>query len=242
MSSLDGSAARGPVPARRGVLAVVAAGIEGFLLDPVEPAEAPEPPATLPPRCVVAVSGLARRCGTTVVARALAAELAGRDPAGTAVVASGVAGAAIPLATAAAGRLADSLGDVPGATAVAVGRLCLVEGADPPALADFARHSAPLVLDAGTGALEHRAIALADRVVLVTTTATEPSLTRVAAACVRKLGPEPVIALNRAASRDVVPEPALALPESRMGAQLALGGRLARGDLGRAIAGLADRC
>jgi hypothetical protein len=32
------------------------------------------------------------------------------------------------------------------------------------------------------------------------------------------------------------------LPESRMGAQLALGGREARGELGRAIAGLADLC
>ena len=33
-----------------------------------------------------------------------------------------------------------------------------------------------------------------------------------------------------------------ALPESRMGAQLALGGREPRGELGRAIAALADRC
>jgi hypothetical protein len=32
------------------------------------------------------------------------------------------------------------------------------------------------------------------------------------------------------------------LPDARMGAQLALGGREPRGDLGRAIALLADRC
>jgi hypothetical protein len=35
---------------------------------------------------------------------------------------------------------------------------------------------------------------------------------------------------------------ALALPNSTLGAQLALGGREARGDLGRAIAELADLC
>ena len=34
--------------------------------------------------------------------------------------------------------------------------------------------------------------------------------------------------------------PSVALPESRFGAQLALGGREARGGLGRAIAGLVD--
>jgi hypothetical protein len=32
------------------------------------------------------------------------------------------------------------------------------------------------------------------------------------------------------------------LPDSRLGAQLALGGREARGELGRAVAALADRC
>ena len=61
-----------------------------------------------------------------------------------------------------------------------------------------------------------------------------------AAECVRRLGREPLIVLNRAAGG--APErPAVELPESRMGAQLALGGRLARGDLGRAVAALADR-
>ena len=35
---------------------------------------------------------------------------------------------------------------------------------------------------------------------------------------------------------------ALRLPDARMGAQLALSGREPRGDLGRAIAALADRC
>jgi hypothetical protein len=230
--------------ARRGVLTAVAAGIEGFLLEPAEPAEAgPEPAATSPPRPVVAVFGLARRSGATVVARGLAAELAGRDPAGTAAVASGGAVGGIPLATPAAGRLAESLADVPGATATAVGRLCLVEGAAAPALADVARHHAPLVLDAGTSTIEGAAAATADRLLLVTTPTIEPALARVAAECVRRLGAEPLIVLNRAPSEGPAdPLAPLTLPDSRMGAQLALGGRLARGELGRAIAVLADRC
>ena len=188
--------------------------------------------------------GLARRCGATVVARALAAELAARDPACAAAVASGLPGGGIPLATAAAGRLADSLADVPGATATAVGRLCLVEGADAPALADVARHHAPLVLDAGTGALDDCAVAVADRVLLVTTPSTEPSLARVAAEVVLERGAsDPAIVVNRSPLEGAAgPLPGIPLPESRMGAQLALGGRQARGELGRAIAALADRC
>jgi hypothetical protein len=235
-------AAAGQPTSLRAVLAEAAARIESFLLEPAEPAEAtPEPPATVPPRPVVAVFGLARRCGTTVVARALAAELASRDPAGTAAVASGRAGGGIPLATPAAGRLAESLGDVPGATPTAVGRLCLVEGAEPPVLAEVARHHAPLVLDAGASPIEGATATVADRVLLVSAPSVEPALARVAAGCARRLGRDPLIVLNRAAG-DAAERSALKLPDSRMGAQLALGGRLARGDLGRAIAALADRC
>ena len=251
-ASLRGVASR-PAPLRgvlaaaqpaslRAVLAAAAARVESFLLEPADPAGAsPEPPAAVPPRPVVAVFGLARRCGATVVARALAAELAGRDPAGTAAVASGRAGGGIPLATPAAGRLAESLGDVPGATPTAVGRLCLVEGAEPPVLAEVARHHAPLVLDAGASPIEGAAATVADRLVLVSAPSVEPALARVAAACARRLDREPLIVLNRAAS-DAPGPSEFELPDSRMGAQLALGGRLARGDLGRAVATLADRC
>ncbi|HEU0023314.1 MAG TPA: hypothetical protein VFQ12_01695, partial [Thermoleophilaceae bacterium] len=87
--------------------------------------------------------------------------------------ASGVA-----LATPAAMRLARSLADVPGAATRAVGHLCLVGGADELALADCARHFAPLVLDAGSGALGGRPAALADAAILVAGHASEPASQR----------------------------------------------------------------
>ncbi len=253
----------------RGVLAAAAAQVENFFLEPVDPAgPAPAPlvalpdpalaaqmPAAAPPlgpwpppaapphaaalRPVIAVFGLARRCGGTVVSRALAAELAGRDQAGTAAVASPAAVGGIPLATPAAGRLAGALEDVPGASTTAVGRLCLVEGADAHALADTARYFAPLVIDAGSVEVDGPAAGIADRVVLVAAPGVEPALARVASECVRRVGPEPVVVRNRADRGD---DAGLRLPDSRMGAQLALGGRQARGELGRAIAALADLC
>ena len=297
--------AQAPADGRR-LLRLVASGIQDFLIEPAEPplpadagAEPAEPPlpveagaepAVAPPRPVVAVFGLARRCGATVVARALAAELAGRDPAGTAAVASGSVSGGIPLATAAAGRLATSLREVPGASTTAVGRICLVDGADAGALAGVARHHAPLVLDAGTSSLDDGAVAVADSVLLVATPRIQPALARVAADCVRRSGAHAAVVVNRSPAAAIgrvrttavggspaaavdgsaaaavegsaagmndgsavapsrsplqggdVPFPAVTLPESRMGAQLALGGRLARGELGRAIAALGDRC
>lgn len=206
----------------------------GFL-DPT-PAAPPQAAALRP---VIAVFGLARRCGGTVVSRALAAELAGRDQAGVAAVASPAAVGGIPLATPAAGRLAGALEDVPGASTTAVGRLCLVEGADEHALADTARYFAPLVIDAGSVEVDGAASGIADRVVLVAGPGVEPALARVAADCVRRVGPEPLVVRNRA---DLVDDAGLRLPDSRMGAQLALGGRQARGELGRAISALADLC
>jgi hypothetical protein len=173
------------------------------------------------------------------VARALAAELASRDPAGTAAVCCEVRATGIPLATHAATRLARALEDVPGASPRAVGRLCLVAGADPLTLSDTARHFAPLVIDAGSEALGGAPAALADHTVLVTTQALEPALARVGAECVARVGPAPIVVLNRAPHDQTG---ALALPNSPLGAQLALGGREARGDLGRAIAALADLC
>jgi hypothetical protein len=268
------------VAARRGLLAAAIATAEDWLLEPAQPASEPVAPAPARPRPVIAVFGLSRGCGTTVVARALAAELGARDPAGAAAVICEARAAGIPLATQAATRLARALEDVPGASTRAVGRLCLIAGADELAVADSSRHLAPLVLDAGSASLGGVAASLADRTVLVTTPAIEPALAPVAASCLARVGPDPCVVLNRArqgegqddpdrsdpgapqedrgyaapdGSDPRPPEPSgsetspgaagpLVLPESRMGAQLALGGREARGDLGRAIAKLADRC
>lgn len=221
----------------RGVLAAAAAAVESFLLEPAEP----RPEAAAPPglRPVICVFGLARGCGSTVIARALAAELATRDTAGAAAVCCEVRAAGIPLATHAATRLARALEDVPGATARAVGRLCLVADADPLAVSDTARHFAPLVIDAGSAALGGAPASVADHTVLVTSQTVEPALARVGAACVARVGPEPIVVLNRSPHDQTG---AFALPNSPLGAQLALGGREARGDLGRAIGRLADLC
>ena len=216
-----------------------AAAVESFFLEPGEAAPVPasEGAEPLELRPVIAVFGLAPGCGATVVARALAAELALRDPAGTAAVCCEARPGGIPLATHAAASLARALGDVPGAAPRAVGRLCLVGGAEPERLADTARHHAPLVIDAGSDALGGAPAALADRTVIVTAPALEPSLAKVGAECVARVGPAPVVVLNRAPHD----QPGmLALPNSSLGARLALGGREARGELGRAIAGLAD--
>ena len=170
--------------------------------------------------------------------------------------------AGIPLATHAAIRLARALEDVPHAAPRAVGRLCLAgarrrtsadadspdrprgadagagaRAADPQRLVQTARFHAPTVIDAGSEALGGAPAALADRVVIVTTRDVEPALARVASECVTRVGPRPVVVLNRAPHD----QPGLfALPNSALGARLALGGREARGELGRAIAELAD--
>jgi hypothetical protein len=207
-----------------------------WLLEPPERAAAPAA-VQARERMVVAVFGLTRGCGATVVARALAAELGTRDCGAAAAVACDAPGTGVPLATPAAGRLARTLADVPGAATRALGRLCLVGGADPLALADCARHHAPLVLDAGSAVLGGSPAALADATVLVTSPASEPALAAVAAGCVARVGPEPLIVVNAGRLAD---HAAVTLPRSRLGAQLALGGREPRGELGRAVARLAD--
>jgi hypothetical protein len=196
-------------------------------------------------RPVIAVFGLARGCGTTVVARALAAELATRDVGEAAAVACGVGLGGVPLASRAALRLARVLEAVPGAATRAVGRVCLVGGAEPLALSDTARHHAPLVLDAGSAAVGGAPAAVADRVLLVAAARVEPALAAVVSAGVARVASQPLLVLNRAGER--ADErwagcAAIALPESRMGAQLALGGREPRGGFGEAIRRLADLC
>jgi hypothetical protein len=229
------------LPAARGgplgVLAGAAVAVESFFLEPVAPIAASDAVAILERRPVVTVFGLARGCGSTVVARALAAELASRDPSGAAAVSCDERPGGIPLATQAAMRLARALEDVAGSFPRAVGRLCLVGGADPRALSDTARHHAPLVIDAGSDALAGAPASLADHTVIVTKQEIEPALARLGAECVARVGPAPVTVLNRAPHDQ---PGALALPNSPLGARLALGGREARGELGRAVADLAD--
>jgi hypothetical protein len=240
--------------AGRGFVAGALATAGAWFVEPVRHGE-PEPETAVrappQPRVVVAVFGLAPGCGATVVARALATELASRDSSGTAAVACEARTSGIPLATHAASRLARALEDLPGAATRAVGRLCLIEGVDQLMLAESSRHVAPLVLDAGSTSLGGVPASMADRTVLVATPAVEPALARVAADCLARVGAETIVALNRArpdavaaADDDTAPTAPgfLPLPDSRLGAQLALGGREARGALGRAIARLADQC
>jgi hypothetical protein len=232
-----------------GILRAALTAARDFLLDPVEAADTilAAAPGKRP---VVSVFGLARGCGSTMVARALAAELAARDAGGVSAVTCEVRASAIPLATHEASRLARSLDEIPG-RARAVGRLCLVAGAEPAALAEGVRGLSPLVIDAGATLLGGVPACVADSTVLVTTPAMEPALARVAAECVARVGPEPILVVNRAgegvgewrgATGGASGRAPLALPESRVGAHLALGGREARGELGRVIATLADRC
>jgi hypothetical protein len=217
-----------------------------FLLEPAEPAPAEPVVAPAALRAVVAVFGLASGCGTTVVARALAAELARRDALGAAAVGCDAAPSGIPLATQPAARLAKALAEVPGTETRAVGRLCLISSTDGERVVDSARHLAPLVLDAGATALGGAPAALADEAIVVASPSTEPALADVAIECLGRLGLDPIVVLNRAGSP---PDAgrwkgriAHALPDSRMGAQLALSGRESHGGLGRAIGLLADRC
>jgi hypothetical protein len=245
--ALPAAATAARLDANRGrrLVAGVLATAGAWLVEPAEPA--PEVPGRAParPRAVVAVFGLAAGCGATVVARALAAELAARDASGTAAVACDARTAGIPLATQAASRLARALEDLPGAATRAVGRLCLIEGADQLMLTESSRQVAPLVLDAGSASLGGAPASLADRTVLVATRAVEPALARVAAECLARVGAESIVVLNRVRpDRDIASAASdfLSLPDSRLGARFALGGREARGELGRAIARLADRC
>ena len=228
----------------RGLVATAVAAAGAWLLEPAEPRAAPDPPVATGSRPVVAVFGLATRCGATTLARALGAELAGRSGDGACAVSGAGPAAAIPLGTPAAARLARALADVASSRPRASGRLCLVEAHDPLALADAARGLAPLVLDAGRAPGGAHA-SIADRVVLVAGPTVEPSLALAVAATVSRVAPPPLVVLNRphrsgedrwAGAADLV------LPDSRTAAQLAMGGREARGAFGRCVAELAGQC
>jgi hypothetical protein len=219
--------------------------VADFLVEPAAPtgAEA-ELGWTRMARPVVAVAGLSPRCGTTTLARALAAELALRDEGGAAIVSTeAVSGGGVPLGTPAAGRLGRAVQRSLPSQTRAVGRICLtVAGPGQATLVDAARDLAPLVLDVADPAQISVAASLVDAIVLVGGPGTEPSLATVLAKSLCRVGPEPVVVLNRDRDADERWEGrcALRLPEARMGAQLAFAGREARGELGRAIARLAD--
>lgn len=227
-----------------GLLSAVA----GLLVEPAEPAQ---PVAGLPDRAwtatarpAIAVAGLAPRCGTTTVARALAAELALRDPEGAAIVsAEAIAGGGIPLGTPAAGRLGRAVQRSLPSQTRAVGRICLTAaGGDQARLVEAAQELAPLVLDVADAGQTTVAVSLVDVVVLVGTPAVEPSLAAVLSDSLARIGPEPIVVLNRDREADEGWEGrcAVRVPEARMGGQLALAGREARGEMGRAVARLAD--
>ena len=219
------------------------AAVAGWLVEPAqidEPAIEERARAELDERRVVAVVGLARRCGTTTVARALGAELATRDPGGACAVSSDGGSGLLPLGLPAAGRLARALAPSAGGRVRPCGRLCLLEAADRAALVGAARHLAPVVLDVRDAAEAPAAAALADVVLVCGGPGVEETLAPVVAGSLGRVGPDPLIVLNRASSGIDWEAAHAELPESRMGAQLALAGREPRGELGSAVAKLAD--
>jgi len=235
----------------RGPLVTALAAAQSWFLEPAVPVEK-SAIVELSARPVVLVMGLAPGCGATMVARALGAELARRDPGGAAAV-GGLGGGAPAVGTQGAGRLARTLANLSEARPRPLGRLCVTDRADPRALADALRYLAPLVLEAGAGETPAALAALADRTVLVGGPGVEPALAAVVSASLsaspapspaRAGDPlPPVVVANRVAeAADWDDRAELVLPESRLGARLALGGREPRGELGRGIRALADRC
>jgi hypothetical protein len=250
MSAAEASAApctEAPEPTRTataargsGLVALVAAKAERWLLEPASPRpRAADPPPEARP--VIAVIGLGPRCGATTLARALAVELARRSRGGAAIVSAASRGPAPALATSPARRLARAL---PPEIASAAGRLCLIQDHDP-ALRELAiSRPAPLVLDVSHGDAPEAAFALADAAVLVASPVIEPALADVIAASLTRHRGRPAIVLNRVvedvggwSSREVLVE----IPEARLGARLALAGRDPTPGIARPVAELADR-
>ncbi|MGH2837285.1 MAG: hypothetical protein ACRDJY_02915, partial [Thermoleophilaceae bacterium] len=125
------------------------------------PALAVVPPPSHP---VVGVVGLARGCGATTIARALAAELASRHD-GAAVVASPGRPAVVPLGSSApANRLAEALAQLDERRAA--GRLCLAACSDAELLFAATRQLAPAVMEVEPGSAALDAARVLDQVVL----------------------------------------------------------------------------
>ena len=216
-----------------------------WLVEP--PPEAALPPgrtlAVVPPRSypLLGVVGLARRCGATTVARALAAELASRHG-GAAVVASPARPAVVALGSSGAATfLAETLAQLDERRAA--GRLCLAACADPALLAAATRQVAPAVMEVEPGCAALDAARVLDRIVLVATPGLEPALAAAVAETIAAVAEQPLIAVNRAHDHGPWLVRAYVLvPDSRVGARLALAGREPRGWLGKALEQLADLC
>ena len=214
--------------------------VESYLLRPVEP---PPAAARVVEHPVVAVLGVAPGSGATTVARGRAVALAGDAATGLACVNGRPPRPGAGLPSRAADRMARALAGAGGGSAGSAGRLCIVDAADVPGLAQAARLELPLVLDAGRGPAARAAAALADRVVLVATPATEPALASLLGDSLGRIRQDFVVAVNRASDQDEWGgAPAAAVPQSRIGAALARSGRPAPGSFGRAMSALAAMC
>jgi hypothetical protein len=199
---------------------------------------APPPERTYP---LLGVVGLAHRCGATTVARALAVQLAVAEDR-PAVVASQERPRPIALASAAsARRLAGALPEL--GDARAVGRICLASCPDPARAAAATRAVAPAVVEIEPGTPAVDAAPLVDRMVLVASPRLEPALAAALAETIAAVAEPPVIAVNRAPDHGTwLTRADVLVPDSRIGARLALAGREPGGWLGRSIEQLADLC
>jgi hypothetical protein len=125
------------------------------------------------------------------------------------------------------------------------GRICLVESSATATgqLADVCRSTAPLVIDVACQTSAAVAAACADEVVLIAAPQTEPALAPVVCEALSRVGPEPLVVLNRdlGDSDAWQRQAALCIPEARLPAQLALAGREGRGAWWGRISELADR-
>jgi hypothetical protein len=227
------------------VLAAALARAEAWLLEPPAP-RAPAPPVEPSARPVVAVRGLARGCGASTVARALAAALARDDPAGASVLIGGPTGPGPRIASPAALRLARSLADIGCEGVRASGRVCLVSDGDLVATAPVACEC-PVVIDVAHTSPPAEGLGRADLAVLVASPAVESALTAAVETSLAAGGHRVEVVVNRVDPREPAPtsttlgEP-LSIGESRLAAQLALACREARGPFADPIAELADRC
>jgi hypothetical protein len=201
-------------------------------------------PGDLVPPCshpVIGVVGLARRCGATTLARALAAELASRRG-GAAVVASPERPAVVALGSSPpAARLVDQLPQLEDRRAA--GRLCLVSCPDASRLAAATRRVAPAVMEVEPGSPALDAAAVLDRILLVASPELEPPLAAAVAETIAAVAQPPLVVVSRALDHGPwLMRADVLVPESRLGARMALAGREPRGWLGRSIAQLADLC
>lgn len=227
-------------PGGAGLLATAIARAEAWFLEPVEPAA---PSATEAPRPVVAVRGLAPGCGTSTVARGLAATLASRDPRGAAIVVGRAGGAGPPLASSAAVRLAKELAACGCEGARAAGRLCLVSPTQH--VAAFAlQRPCPVVLDISPLSEPDEGLSLADHVVLIASAGDEPAMSSAVAACIARAGHSVEVVVNRVheAATTEPPEGAELIPEARLPAHVAHACRGARAALAEPLGRIAGRC